>query len=424
MSELLLGSIDSIDIDETQAIQKDEEDNTPLHLLSVPAPLRNDPLLLSNEYEALCYKTIFEPQDLKPLIIAMSKYGGYSDLIIAANEYIYRKKDQVLTPLLMKPLDAGQVKMLAEYMYDPAQVSDAYSPSSDLDDSYEINYDKSKLPLRARVNICSFLARNDRALKITLRDLPAVPPKLEDLNVHPMIRKYFKARDGLIAIAGQTGSGKTTLAAAMVRAYKEDLDDPSVILTYERPVEFVFDNIRGPNLVFQHTIGKFGDFSTFYDGLVNALRCTPEKIFIGEARDRETFENLPKIASSGHLGLTTLHARSVADIPTRIADEIAPDKAEGVVRQTIQYMHLAVYQALVKKEGGGVVPIVEILYFSDDIKKAILAQPYKDFHKTITEMINKHGVSLEQSAKKAFDSGLISNITYQSLIPDSKARGD
>ena len=53
---------------------------------------------------------------------------------------------------------------------------------------------------------------------------------------------------------------------------------------------------------------------TFARGLRSILRHDPDKIMVGEIRDRETAEIAVQSALTGHLVLTTVHANNVFDV--------------------------------------------------------------------------------------------------------------
>jgi general secretion pathway protein E len=53
---------------------------------------------------------------------------------------------------------------------------------------------------------------------------------------------------------------------------------------------------------------------TFAKGLRSILRHDPDKIMVGEIRDRETAEIAVQSALTGHLVLTTVHANNVFDV--------------------------------------------------------------------------------------------------------------
>ncbi len=110
----------------------------------------------------------------------------------------------------------------------------------DLDLSYEIRPDRNTR-VRFRVNITPILSKGRDAAQITMRVLPDVPPKMVDLNVDQAIIDNWAPRDGLVLITGPTGSGKSTLCAAGMRMLIEREQGCGKMLTYEAPIEFVYD---------------------------------------------------------------------------------------------------------------------------------------------------------------------------------------
>ncbi len=386
------------------------------HLERIPAMFRHESIYHDEEYIELSKKTKLSGADFELLIRLLHRHGGFSDLLIAAGSYIFRKKNKILMPVFARLMSKDEVDQIVEHMYGSERRSEAYAPGEQIDEIFQVFEKDAELPYRNRVNVCSFAQKNTRALKIAMRDLPAIPPSFDDLNVKQVIREHSTPRQGLVIIAGQTGSGKTTLCAAIIRAIKESTTNYSVTLCYESPTEFDFDNIKGYNPVWQHTVGKYGDFTTFDQGLQNALRCVPNNIFLGESREKDTFIVLPKVGESGHMGLTTLHAKSIANIFTRIGNEIEPSQMYGVIRQILQYMHLAVYQWLAPTINGGQVPIQEVLVFTTDIKKKILDQPDDKLIEAIGDAVEEHGLSFKKEAQSLLDQGLISQDTYTKAV--------
>lgn len=413
----LLNTFD-INIPNTEQL-KPKADPVPWQLMNVPKHFHKEAIYHDQDYIDFCKKERFGKGDIDKLITVLQKFGGYSDLIMAADHYVMIKKKQRLMPLLAKKISREEINIIVDGMYSEEQRSYAFAPGKQLDEAYEVYEDNVELPYRNRVNVCSFQSRMGRALKITLRDLPAIPPSYDDLNVPQIIRDNATPVEGLVAICGQTGSGKTTLCASILRAIKEDSYNSRVTLTYEKPIEFQFDVLSGYNPIFPHTIGEFGDFKTFHEGLINALRCTPEVIFLGESREKETFETLPKIAESGHLGITTLHARSIANIFTRIGNEVDSSQMYGIIRQTLQYMHLAVYQWLAPTIDGEVMPLQEILLFTNEVKEEILSLPNEQLISGIDKAVQKHGQCFRSQVEKAYQENKISKHTYRNAILSS-----
>ena len=57
----------------------------------------------------------------------------------------------------------------------------------------------------------------------------------------------------MVLVTGPTGSGKSTLLAGMIRGLAENKDANHKIVTYEAPIEFVYDNVAGPSTIISQT---------------------------------------------------------------------------------------------------------------------------------------------------------------------------
>src|SRR5690606_36326794 len=137
------------------------------------------------------------------------------------------------------------------------------------------------------------------AAQITMRVLPDVPPKMVDLKVDQPVIENWAPRDGIVLITGPTGSGKSTLLAAGMRMLIERGQGCGKMLTYEAPIEFVYDAIMSDkSLVSQSEIPRH--LKNFEAGVRNALRRKPNIILVGEARDRETISACIEAGQTGH----------------------------------------------------------------------------------------------------------------------------
>jgi type II secretory ATPase GspE/PulE/Tfp pilus assembly ATPase PilB-like protein len=120
-------------------------------------------------------------------------------------------------------------------------------------------------------------------------------------------RGYISEPYGMVLVTGPTGSGKTTTLYAALNEIKTDEDK---IITIEDPVEY---QIQG---VTQIPVNEKKGL-TFARGLRSILRHDPDKIMVGEIRDRETAEIAIQSALTGHLVFTTVHANNVVDVISR-----------------------------------------------------------------------------------------------------------
>ena len=109
---------------------------------------------------------------------------------------------------------------------------------------------------------------------------------------------------GMLLVTGPTGSGKTTTLYAALSEIHSGRDK---IVTIEDPVEYQLPGIL------QVPVNERKGLS-FARGLRSILRHDPDKIMVGEIRDRETAEIAVQSALTGHLVLTTVHANNVFDV--------------------------------------------------------------------------------------------------------------
>jgi general secretion pathway protein E len=118
------------------------------------------------------------------------------------------------------------------------------------------------------------------------------------------LRELMQAAYGMMLVTGPTGSGKTTTLYA---ALSETHTGRDKIITIEDPVEYQLSG------VLQIPVNEKKGL-TFARGLRSILRHDPDKIMVGEIRDRETAEIAVQSALTGHLVLTTVHANNVFDV--------------------------------------------------------------------------------------------------------------
>jgi type II secretory ATPase GspE/PulE/Tfp pilus assembly ATPase PilB-like protein len=100
---------------------------------------------------------------------------------------------------------------------------------------------------------------------------------------------------------------------AALNYLRENRKNLSSIATVEDPVEYDL------HVVNQTQINAASGL-TFANALRTVLRQDPEVIMIGEIRDRETADIAVQAGLTGHLILSTVHARSAAGVLLRLMD--------------------------------------------------------------------------------------------------------
>ena len=125
-----------------------------------------------------------------------------------------------------------------------------------------------------------------------------------DAKALTTLNEMMLAPYGMLLVTGPTGSGKTTTLYA---ALAQTQTGREKIITIEDPVEYQLPG------VLQIPVNEKKGL-TFARGLRSILRHDPDKIMVGEIRDKETAEIAVQSALTGHLVLTTVHANNVFDV--------------------------------------------------------------------------------------------------------------
>ncbi|MDR2735851.1 MAG: GspE/PulE family protein [Puniceicoccales bacterium] len=124
------------------------------------------------------------------------------------------------------------------------------------------------------------------------------------------LEELVAVQNGIIIVAGPTGSGKSTTLYSII---KKISSSERKVITVEDPVEYQLAGINQVSV--NETIGM-----TFATALRSMLRQAPNIILIGEIRDKETAEIAIRAALTGHLVLSTVHAKDTISAITRLGD--------------------------------------------------------------------------------------------------------
>lgn len=139
--------------------------------------------------------------------------------------------------------------------------------------------------------------------------------------------EIVSARQGLVLLIGPTGSGKSTTMYALTKYCSTELARHVILL--EDPVEISQDYL----LQVQVNEGAGLTYST---GLRAILRHSPDVILIGEIRDKETAKIAIEAALTGHLVISTIHAKDSVGAIYRLLDlGISIEEIEQVSRAYI-----------------------------------------------------------------------------------------
>lgn len=139
--------------------------------------------------------------------------------------------------------------------------------------------------------------------------------RLDELLLFPAqlntLKKWITHRAGLILLTGPTGSGKTTTLYALLKDIIKDYSYQTI--TLEDPIE------KNLSHVLQVQVNEKAGI-TYQAGLKAALRHDPDIIMIGEIRDKYTAHFAFEAALTGHLVLSTLHAKDAVGTVYRLLE--------------------------------------------------------------------------------------------------------
>lgn len=340
-----------------------------------------------------------------------------SDVTIQTGEPIFAEVYGRLYKITNRRLSNTELGDLINSIYGPNATTQLLS-GRDIDTHYEFRPNRG-VRYRYRVNATSCLVEGHDAIQITLRTIPTTPPKLETMGLPQNILDAIAPQEGIVFITGATGSGKSTLLASIIRELIETSDSNRKVLTYEAPIEFVFDEIETiSSVVSQSEIPRH--LPDFADGVRNALRRKPRLIMVGECRDAETISAALEAALTGHPVYTTLHTSGVAETMRRLVTSFAGEERIGRTIDILETIRLCIWQKLVPTVDGKRVALREYLVFDEEARDILLEGDPNDVTSTTRKLVRQRGQLMTVDARNKFEQGLISERTYKIIIAGTK----
>ena len=339
------------------------------------------------------------------LLRLMVSKGG-SDLFITAGFPPAIKIDGKMTPVSSQPLAPSHTTDLARSIMNDKQ-------TAGFELSREANFAISPGDL-GRFRVSAFVQMG--SVGMVLRVITTTIPRLEDLDLPPILADIIMAKRGLVIMVGATGSGKSTTMAAMV-GYRNE-NSYGHIITIEDPVEFVHPHKNC--VITQREVGV--DTDSFEVALKNSLRQAPDVIQIGEIRDRETMEHAISFAETGHLCLATLHANSANQAIDRIINFFPEERHAQLLMDLSLNLKGMVSQRLIpRKESKGRVVAIEIMLNSPLISDLV----FKGQVHEIKEIMKKsRELGMQTFDQALFDLHEADKISYEDALRNADSVND
>ena len=340
-----------------------------------------------------------------------------SDITVQTGEPIFAEVYGKLLKITNRRLSNTELGDLINSIYGPNATTQLLS-GKDIDTHYEFRPNRG-VRYRYRVNATACLVEGHDAIQITLRTIPTTPPKLSTMNLPDNILEAIAPQEGIVFITGATGSGKSTLLASIIRELIETSDSNRKVLTYESPIEFVYDEIETiSSVVSQSEIPRH--LPSFADGVRNALRRKPRLIMVGECRDAETISAALEAALTGHPVYTTLHTSGVAETMRRLVTSFAGEERLGRTIDILETIRLCIWQKLVPTVDERRVALREYLVFDEEVRDILLDGDPNEVTSATRKLVRQKGQLMTWDAKIKFEQGIISERVYKLIIAGAK----
>lgn len=353
----------------------------------------------------------FEPKHIDDLLIYCHHLNA-SDITIQTGEAVIAEIYGRLYKITRRYLSNAEVGDLLNAIYGSNGTTQIMR-GNDLDTHYEVRPNRNER-FRHRVNGVGCYVDGHEGIQITIRTIPTAPPSLASLQLPQQIVDAIAPREGVVYVTGATGSGKSTLLAAIIKELAENPESNRKILTYESPIEFVYDSVEMPSaIVSQSEIPRH--LPSFAAGVRNALRRKPHLILVGEARDTETINAVLEAALTGHPVYTTLHTNGVAETIRRLVGSFPREERIGRTIDIIETMRLIIWQRLVPSVDGRRVALREYLAFSEALRDRLLDSDPEYITATTRKLVQEFGQPMRIEVEQKYKEGLISDRIYKVL---------
>lgn len=238
----------------------------------------------------------------------------------------------------------------------------------------------------------------------------------------PLIVQYLAVlvRSGLctMMVAGETGTGKTTLIKCLATQFGPD---ESIVGVEDTP-ELNFTHPYYRSLVSRPPNTEGVGEVTLQEHIKTTLRMTPTRVILGEMRTPYAAEAFLESAQTGHVGMSTIHARNARETLVRLESLLGRAQKSVSIDIIRQQIALAVDCVvwLHREKGTGKPRVGEIIEVGHFVEGVIQVRPMFSQIKTGTQpvwrveswtsafedLLSDNGIFLGDSAREIGFSGM------------------
>lgn len=193
----------------------------------------------------------------------------------------------------------------------------------------------------------------------------------------PLIVNYLAClvRCGLatMMVAGETGTGKTTLIKCLATQFGPD---ESIVAVEDTP-ELNFSHPFFRSLVSRSANAEGMGEVTLQEHIKTTLRMTPTRVILGEMRTPFSAEAFLESAQTGHVGMSTIHARNARETLVRLESLLGRAQksvAIDIIRQQIA-LAVDVVVWLIREKSTGKPRVAEVIEVGHFVEGQIQVRP-------------------------------------------------
>ncbi len=193
----------------------------------------------------------------------------------------------------------------------------------------------------------------------------------------PLIVNYLGAliRSGrcTMMVAGETGTGKTTLLKCLGTQFGSD---ESIVAVEDTP-ELNYSHPYFRSLVSRPANTEGVGEVTLQEHIKTTLRMTPTRVILGEMRTPYAAEAFLESAQTGHVGMSTIHARNARETLVRLESLLGRAQKSVSIDIIRQQIALAVDCVvwLVREKGSGKPRVAEVVEVGNFVEGVIQVRP-------------------------------------------------
>jgi pilus assembly protein CpaF len=193
----------------------------------------------------------------------------------------------------------------------------------------------------------------------------------------PLIVNYLacliRSGHATMMVAGETGTGKTTLIKCLSTQFGPD---ESIVAVEDTP-ELNFQHPFFRSLVSRPPNAEGVGEVTLQEHIKTTLRMTPTRVILGEMRTPFAAEAFLESAQTGHVGMSTVHARNARETLVRLESLLGRAQKSVSIDIIRQQIALAVDSVvwLIREKATGKPRIAEVIEVGHFVEGVIQVRP-------------------------------------------------